>query len=61
VIRHLMKRRAREIYRCWPGRKGLPAVDLVVHLKPAAATAPFAQLQSELLRMFGSLTSDRER
>ena len=61
VIRHLMKRRTREIYRRWPGRKALPAVDLVVHLKPAAATVPFAQLQSELLRMLSSLTSDRAR
>jgi len=50
-----VKRRTREIYRRWTGRKGLPQVDVVVHLKPAAATAPFAQLKSELVRMLSSL------
>ena len=59
VIRHRVKRRSREIFRRWEGRKRLPAVDLVVHLKPAAATATFAAFESDLLRMLRSLTPSR--
>lgn len=48
VIRNRLKRRVREVYRRSPARHELPAVDLVVHLEPAAAGAEFAALASEL-------------
>jgi ribonuclease P protein component len=50
VVRHRVKRRLREIYRRWSGRRSLPPLDLVVHVYPAAATADFASLRGELLR-----------
>lgn len=49
VVRHLLKRRVREIYRRWPERLRLPAVDLVVHLKPVSGKADFSSLQEDLL------------
>lgn len=48
VDRHRVKRRVREIFRCWERRAALPGVDLVVHLRPAAARADFAALRDEL-------------
>src|SRR5215831_17255912 len=36
VERHQLKRWIREIYRRWAGRRRLPAIDIVVHLKPEA-------------------------
>ncbi|MDY7095625.1 MAG: ribonuclease P protein component [Acidobacteriota bacterium] len=59
VVRQLLKRRVREIYRRWPGRSELPNADLVVHLKPAAAGAEFSTLRGELLRLFSEV--DRRR
>lgn len=53
VVRQRLKRRVREIYRRWEGRGRLPAADLVVHLKPAAAAADFAGLAKELRRLLG--------
>jgi ribonuclease P protein component len=55
VVRQRLKRRVREIYRRWSQRDQLPPMDLVVHLKPAAAEAAFADLERELLRLFGRL------
>jgi len=55
VVRHRLKRRIREIYRRWENRGGLPALDLVVHLKPEAAGSDFAALRQELLRLLGGL------
>lgn len=52
VIRHRLKRRIREIYRRWSGRRRLPAVDLVVHVRPPAARASFEELRRELLGHF---------
>ncbi|MEL7058511.1 MAG: ribonuclease P protein component [Acidobacteriota bacterium] len=49
VVRQRLKRQIREIYRRWPERPRLPAVDLVVHLHPAAARSEFAELQAALL------------
>ncbi len=47
VIRQRVKRRLREIYRCWEGRSTLPLVDIVVHLKPAAGRVGFGALKNE--------------
>ncbi len=47
VIRQRVKRRLREIYRCWEGRAALPLVDIVVHLKPAAGRVGFGALKNE--------------
>jgi len=48
VVRNRLKRRVREAYRRWPRRGELPAVDLVVHLEPAAAGTGFMELSGEL-------------
>lgn len=53
VVRQRLKRRVREVYRRWEGRGRLPAADLVVHLKPAAAAASFGELEAELERLLG--------
>lgn len=55
VARNRLKRRVREIYRRWPGRSGLPAVDLVVHLQPAAAGTDFETFREDLVRLLGRL------
>ncbi len=55
VVRHRLKRRAREIYRRWQGRSSLPAVDLVVHFKPPAGSAGFGSIESELERLLAGL------
>ncbi len=55
VERHRLKRWAREIYRRWPERRHLPASDLIVHFKPAAAAATFDDFRRELERLLGSL------
>ena len=59
VVRQRLKRRIREIYRRWKDRGTLPPLDLVVHLKTEAGTASFDILQTELLRLFGSLLPRR--
>lgn len=59
VVRQRLKRRIREIYRRWKDRGTLPPLDLVVHLKTEAGTASFDTLQTELLRLFGSLLPRR--
>lgn len=55
VMRNRLKRRVREIYRRWSGRTELPSVDLVVHLKPAAAQASFAELNEDLSKLWSTL------
>ncbi len=55
VVRHRLKRRTREIYRRWSERSKLPALDLVVHLKPEAAGATFPELRSDLLGLLRTL------
>lgn len=55
VARNRVKRRVREIYRRWDRRFDLPAVDLVVHLKPAAAEADFGELETELWNLWRPL------
>jgi len=59
VVRQRLKRRIREIYRRWNDRGTLPSLDLVVHLKTEAGTASFDTLQTELLRLLGSLAPRR--
>ncbi len=61
VLRVRLKRRIREIYRRWSERSSLPALDLVVHAKPAMASASFDRLRRELLRQLGSLTPERRK
>ena len=48
VLRHLLKRRVREIFRRFPRRADLEGLDLVVHLWPMAGKASFADLRREL-------------
>jgi ribonuclease P protein component len=54
VVRQRLKRRIREIYRRWQGRAQLPAVDLVVHLKPESGKSDFPAFREELLRLLSS-------
>ena len=55
VIRHRVKRRVREIFRRWRQRSSLGPVDIVVHLKPAAAGAGFEEFDRELRRLLGKV------
>jgi ribonuclease P protein component len=55
VVRQRLKRRIKEVYRRWQDRGRLPAVDLVIHLKPEARKSDFPALKAELLRLFGGL------
>lgn len=55
VVRQRIKRRLREIFRRWPGRAELGAVDVVVHVKPPAARADFEALRREVERSLSSL------
>lgn len=59
VVRQRLKRRIREIYRRWQDRSELPALDLVVHLKPEAGKSDFPGLKAELLRLLSSLLRER--
>ena len=53
VVRNRIRRRLREIVRCHRGE--LPAGwDIVIHPKSAAAKAPFAALNADLLRLLHS-------
>ncbi len=55
VARNRLKRRVREIFRRWPRRRELPALDVVVHLEPAAAAASFPALAGELADLLDRL------
>ena len=60
VVRHRVKRRIREIYRRWSERTQLPAMDLMVHVKPTSAQAEFSALKKELTRLLATwLPRDR--
>ena len=48
VVRHRVKRRIVEVFRRSPARQALGGYDLVVHVKPPAAVAPFAMLRDEI-------------
>lgn len=55
VVRQRIKRRIKEVYRRWMDRGKLPALDLVVHLKPEARQADFQALEAELLRLLSGV------
>ncbi|MEA2691849.1 MAG: ribonuclease protein component [Acidobacteriota bacterium] len=55
VVRQRLKRRIKESYRRWKRRGSLPAMDLVVHLKPEAGKADYLSFRAELLRLLGGL------
>ena len=57
VVRNRTKRRIRECYRRWSERRRLPAVDLLIHVKPPAAEADFTTLRTEILDLLGPLVS----
>jgi len=59
VTRQRLKRRIKEIYRRWQDRGQLPALDLVVHLKPEAGKSDFPALRTELTRLFSGLRERR--
>jgi ribonuclease P protein component len=59
VVRQRLKRRVREIYRRWNHRSQLPAVDLVVNLKPTAVEADFRELETEIERQLSTLLPGR--
>lgn len=59
VARNRLKRRIREIYRRWQDRSQLPALDLVIHLKPEAGRSGFTELRAELLRLFAGVRERR--
>jgi ribonuclease P protein component len=61
VIRHRLKRRIREIYRRWPGRGTLAALDLVMHLKPEARGAGFADVQRDIAGLLQGVANQRAR
>lgn len=61
VVRHRLKRRIKEIYRRWKDRGQLPALDLIIHLKPEAGGSDFPALRSELLRLLSGVRERRER
>lgn len=60
VIRHRLKRRIKEIYRRWKGRGRLPAMDLVVHLKPTARGASFEEIEREILRLLSGVVRTQD-
>jgi ribonuclease P protein component len=51
VMRHRLKRWIREIYRRWPERGRLAAVDLVVHLKPEVKVAGHGDVERDLRKL----------
>lgn len=61
VVRHRLKRWGREVFRRWSDRSRLPAVDLVVHFKPEAKRATFADFRAELERLLGALVARSPR
>jgi ribonuclease P protein component len=61
VVRHRLKRWSREVFRRWEGRRALPGLDLVVHLKPESAAAEWASYEGEMLRLLRSLLKGNGR
>jgi len=59
VTRHRIRRRIKEVYRRWNDRARLPALDLVIHLKPEAREADFEALRSDLLRLLSGVLPRR--
>lgn len=61
VVRHRLKRRITETYRRWHERDRLPAVDLVIHLKPEARSADPGLFVEELVRLWSGLLQRQAR
>ena len=61
VVRNRVKRRVREVFRRWPRRGELPGADLVVHLEPAVAGAPFGKLAAEFEELLGRVATGARR
>ena len=61
VARNRLRRRVREHYRQQVGRERLPAVDVVVHLKPAAADVGRRTFYRELDRLFATVAKQGSR
>ena len=55
MARHRLKRWTRECFRRSPRRAALPAFDLIVHFKPGARAAAFADFRAELDRLLAGL------
>jgi ribonuclease P protein component len=55
VVRNRIRRRLREILRCWSELRTLPPLDIVVHVKPSAPAATFSALQGEVESLLGGL------
>ncbi len=58
VVRQRLKRRTREIYRRWSYRRELPALDMVIHFKPAAQGSGFAALRDEVRALVRKAVKD---
>jgi ribonuclease P protein component len=58
VVRNRLRRRCREVYRRWDRRGALPALDIVVNLRPRAATADFRETRRSLERQLDKLCRD---
>jgi ribonuclease P protein component len=55
VVRHRVKRRLLEAFRRAPERAALPALDLVLHVRPEAAGASYAALRQDLRALLAGL------
>jgi ribonuclease P protein component len=55
VVRNRLRRRCREVYRRYRRRADLPALDIVVNLKPRAAVADFDETRRQLERQLATL------
>jgi ribonuclease P protein component len=54
-VRHRVKRRLLEALRRSRERPALPALDLVLHVRPEAAAASYAALRQDLLSLLAGL------
>lgn len=61
VVRHRLKRWAREIFRRSAWRATLPGGDLVVHYRAGAGAAAFSTVHEELERILGELAAGPKR
>jgi len=61
VVRQRLRRRTREIYRRWSGRADLPAVDIVVHLRPSAAQSSFDELRGQIEKLLARILPQAAR
>jgi ribonuclease P protein component len=55
VVRNRLRRRCREVYRRFRRRAELPALDIVVNLRPRAASASFSETRRQLERQLDTL------